>query len=207
MEEAAKHSQGPWEAWIGGKSRLSVTGPAAAAVMCCRFALRDDPVSKGEPWVEVAATDQTAPALVFGDTQEQCEANARLIAAAPDLLEALQRLAKLIPVAARGGVLGRGVARAVRRHSSGLCSHRQGHRRAAMSALLEAAATLDPQRAADLAATDAIYAPGDLTLEDLAELDAAYHQKKVSGGLRARDDAQAQAFDLAHLDAMRRAGW
>jgi hypothetical protein len=77
-----------------------------------------------------------------------------------------------------------------------------------MSHLLEAVAQLDPQRSADLAATDAVlYAPGDLTAEDLAELDAAYHQKKVSGGLRARDDAQAQAFDLAHLDAMRRAGW
>jgi hypothetical protein len=75
-----------------------------------------------------------------------------------------------------------------------------------MSALLEAAATLDPQRAADLAATDAIYAPGDLTLEDLAEVDAEYHQKKVSGGLRQRDDRAACVLDLQHLDVIRGKG-
>jgi hypothetical protein len=76
-----------------------------------------------------------------------------------------------------------------------------------MSHLLEAVAQLDPQRSADLAATDAVlYAPGDLTAEDLAELDAAYHQKKVSGGLRARDDRAACVLDLQHLDVIRGKG-
>jgi hypothetical protein len=76
-----------------------------------------------------------------------------------------------------------------------------------MSHLLEAVAQLDPQRSADLAATDAVlYAPGDLTAEDLAELDAAYHQKKVSGGLRQRDDAFACALDQQHFDTLRARG-
>jgi hypothetical protein len=75
-----------------------------------------------------------------------------------------------------------------------------------MSAMLDAlcgAARLD-----ECAKTDppSLYAAGDLTEQDLRDIDAAYLQKKVSGGLRARDDAQAQAFDLAHLDAMRKVG-
>lgn len=38
------------------------------------------------------------------------------------------------------------------------------------------------------------------------EMDAAYHAKKVSGGLRVRDDAFAVQADFQWLDAMRRAG-
>jgi hypothetical protein len=75
-----------------------------------------------------------------------------------------------------------------------------------MSALLDSlcgAARLDECAKTD---TPSLYAAGDLTEADLAELDAAYHQKKVSGGLRARDDAQAQAFDMQWLDAARKAG-
>jgi hypothetical protein len=74
-----------------------------------------------------------------------------------------------------------------------------------MSALLDS--LCGAARLAECAQTDtpSLYAAGDLTEADLADL--SYHQKKVSGGLRARDDAQAQAFDLERLDAMRRAGW
>jgi hypothetical protein len=38
------------------------------------------------------------------------------------------------------------------------------------------------------------------------EMDAAYEAKKVSGGLRVRDDGFAKLADLQWLDAMRRAG-
>jgi hypothetical protein len=89
----AEHARGPWEAWFLGKgSTLAVTGPAAAAAMCCKFALRADLVSKDDPCIEIAASDKTAPALVFGDTLAQCEANARLIASAPELLALLVQL-------------------------------------------------------------------------------------------------------------------
>lgn len=41
-------------------------------------------------------------AEVFGDTKEECEANARLIAAAPELLEALELIVKNV----RAGITG-----------------------------------------------------------------------------------------------------
>lgn len=40
-------------------------------------------------FVEMSSRSYVCPALAFGDTQEQARANARLIAAAPELLEAL----------------------------------------------------------------------------------------------------------------------
>jgi hypothetical protein len=43
-----------------------------------------------------------------------------------------------------------------------------------------------------------------LTDEDLADL--AYHQRKVTGGLRARDDRAACVLDLQHLDVIRGKG-
>jgi hypothetical protein len=60
-------------------------------------------------------------------------------------------------------------------------------------------------RLAECAQTDtpSLYAAGDLTPADLAEIDAAYHQKKVSGGLRQRDDRAACVLDLQHLDVIR----
>jgi hypothetical protein len=70
--------------------------------------------------------------------------------------------------------------------------------------------TADRQFAAQFAAATGdlgpVYAPGDLTPEDLAEIDAAYHQKKVSGGLRARDDRAACSLDQQHFDALRARG-
>jgi hypothetical protein len=49
--------------------------------------------------------------------------------------------------------------------------------------------------------------PGtQLSEEEAAEVDRQYHAKKVSGGLRVRDDAFAKLADLQWLDAMRRAG-
>jgi hypothetical protein len=75
-----------------------------------------------------------------------------------------------------------------------------------MSALLDS--LCGAARLAECAQTDtpSLYAAGDLTPADLAEIDAAYHQKKVSGGLRARDDAFACALDQQHFDALRAQG-
>jgi hypothetical protein len=73
-----------------------------------------------------------------------------------------------------------------------------------MSALLDSlcgAARLDECAKTD---TPSLYAAGDLTEADLADL--SYHQKKVSGGLRARDDAFACALDQQHFDALRQMG-
>jgi hypothetical protein len=48
---------------------------------------------------------------------------------------------------------------------------------------------------------------GDLSESDLAEIDASYHLKKTSGGLRQAEDERAVAAQVMDLDAMRRAGW
>jgi hypothetical protein len=56
------------------------------------------------------------------------------------------------------------------------------------------------------AAGFAIVPGSELSQDELAEIDRAYHAKKVSGGLRVRDDAFAVQADFQWLDAMRRAG-
>jgi hypothetical protein len=69
--------------------------------------------------------------------------------------------------------------------------------------------TVDRQFAAQFAAATGDLGPvrpivdAGLTDEDL---DAAYHQKKVSGGLRQRDDAFACALDQQHFDTLRARG-
>jgi hypothetical protein len=75
-----------------------------------------------------------------------------------------------------------------------------------MSAMLDS--LCGAARLAECAQTDtpSLYAAGDLTPADLAEIDAAYHQKKVSGGLRQRDDRAACVLDLQHLDVIRGKG-
>ena len=64
------HIPGPWRQ--GGTKELSPTGR-------CR---------------EIVA-DEGRIGLVYGTTDEDCKANARLIAAAPDLLKALKQVARL----------------------------------------------------------------------------------------------------------------
>lgn len=46
-----------------------------------------------EPSGADCCPDDFSPALVFGKTKEECEANAKLIAAAPEMLKALQDVA------------------------------------------------------------------------------------------------------------------
>jgi hypothetical protein len=69
-----------------------VTGPSAATAMTATLAIRNSSVCKSHPFFEVSAKCGRSPAIALGDTEEEARANARLIAAAPALLEALQNL-------------------------------------------------------------------------------------------------------------------
>lgn len=89
-----KHTPGPWEHWIGGAT-WGITGPSGAASSCAEKAVRDSLILNDCTVIYIASKNNVAPALAFGDTKEEAEANAKLIAAAPDLLEALQILASI----------------------------------------------------------------------------------------------------------------
>lgn len=74
---------------------LGVTGPAAAAARCAAGGVRDSVVCKNHPLLEVASGNGvyggTSVALVFGNDQQTCEANTRLIAAAPRMFAVIER--------------------------------------------------------------------------------------------------------------------
>lgn len=76
MSEATKHTPGPWKAktleeWVEGKGGLVV-------------------IDAPGKWLSLAN------AHIHRDSREEGEANARLIAAAPDLLEALEAMDALV---------------------------------------------------------------------------------------------------------------
>lgn len=89
----AKHTPGPWEHWAQG-GNFSVTGPAAAAAMVATRAMRESGYGH---FVECASSFRESPAIALGDTKERAEANARLIAAAPELLAILSAIIDLNP--------------------------------------------------------------------------------------------------------------
>ena len=82
------HTPGKWEPWIDGKG-FGITGPAAAAAGCAERAVINSQYVSDVPLFIISSSNQTAPAIAFGNTKEEAEANARLIAAAPELLDAL----------------------------------------------------------------------------------------------------------------------
>lgn len=86
----SKHMAGPWGTWGDAViRRRGVKGPTAAGAM---RATRDISNSGYCHWDEVLTECQKVAAIALGESQEQASANARLIAAAPDLMEALQEL-------------------------------------------------------------------------------------------------------------------
>lgn len=90
-----KHTPGPWEAWLG-KSTYGTTGPAAAATDAAIHGVRNCVICREFPVIQIAAKNKTAPALAFGNTKEEAEANAILMASAPELLDALRPFAALL---------------------------------------------------------------------------------------------------------------
>jgi hypothetical protein len=82
-----KHTEGPWGTWDCPLiSKRGVTGPTAAAAMAATADIRDRGYAK---FSEVLNADQKVIAIALGITQEEAHANASLIAAAPELLQAL----------------------------------------------------------------------------------------------------------------------
>lgn len=87
---STKHTQGPWATWdCPVMQRIGVTGPTAAAAMTATADIRDKGYAK---WSEVLTHGGCVAAIALGATQEEAYANARLIAAAPELLESLEEV-------------------------------------------------------------------------------------------------------------------
>ena len=101
-----KHTPGPWGHWIDA-GKYVVTGPSAAHAMVAEKAIRNSD-HLGAGWRDsfhVLSHIGRVPALALGDSEEEAKANARLIAAAPDLLQALQLVAAHIPEIIASGIL------------------------------------------------------------------------------------------------------
>lgn len=83
----SKHTQGEWDFWSSPIRSGGVTGPAAAAAMVAISEIENAGYGFHD---EVFSSTKETVAIALGDTQEKATCNARLIAAAPDLLEALK---------------------------------------------------------------------------------------------------------------------
>ena len=88
-----KHTSGQWGTWHSDvmKNR-SVSGPTAAASMVAIREIDDTDYLMDVRYSEVVSTNEQTVSLCFGETQEEAEANAKLIAAAPYMLRTLEKL-------------------------------------------------------------------------------------------------------------------
>ena len=82
------YTGGTWGLW-DDMPGAGITGPAAAASFIADRGLRD---AKYKNYAEVISSNKSSIAICFGIDKYEANANARLIAAAPELLEALSNL-------------------------------------------------------------------------------------------------------------------
>lgn len=86
-----KHTPGPWVSWNSlphGKSS-EISGPTAVASLAARHAIDKCGWAK---YCVVAGAQLKTPALALGDSQEEANANAVLIATGPEMIELLEKL-------------------------------------------------------------------------------------------------------------------
>ena len=76
-------TDGDWALWGSGALPNGVTGPTAAASMVATAAIKESNYASFE---EVCTTTKKVVAIALGANKQETRANARLIAAAPELL-------------------------------------------------------------------------------------------------------------------------
>lgn len=85
-------TDGNWALWGDDALPNGVTGPTAAASMVATAAIKERNYAGFE---EVCTSTKKVVAVALGANEQEARANARLIAAAPTMFEALQKISRL----------------------------------------------------------------------------------------------------------------